>query len=347
MRAFLAVVMTIFASCGAIGAAFGEAGPSVLVETAPLRSGSLPQIVTAYGSVEAGSAGHRTVMAPAAALIGEIDVRQGEQVAANAPLLRILPTAAMAASYAQATSALRVADQLVARTGNLVAGHLATRQQLADAEKTRADARAALDALAAQGAGGPRMLRAPFPAIVLAIATHQGAIVAEGSSLIDLARSDALVLRVGVVPAQAGAISAGDKVAVTEIGGHAPIAATVALRGSVVDPTTGLVPVDIAIPPGALLPGEMAQAAITTGEAKGYVVPHDAILVDQRGAPYVVQAVHETAKKVAIRVLGAVGDQNVIAGALDPAAPLVLSGNYQLEDGMKIRLADPNAKAGP
>jgi membrane fusion protein, multidrug efflux system len=346
MRGLRVLALALLFGFGMAAAVSAETGPSVLVETAPLRSGSLPHIVTAYGSVEAGSSGHQTVMAPAAAVIGEIDIRQGEEVAAGAPLLRILPSPAMAASYAQAGSALRVADQLVARTRNLVEGHLATRQQLADAEKTRSDARAALDALAAQGAGGPRVLRSPFPAIVLAIATQQGAIVAEGSSLLDLARRDALVLRVGVVPAQAMSVAAGDKVEVTPMGGHAPIAAKVALRGSVVDPATGLVPVDIALPPNALLPGEMAQAAITTGLTRGYIVPHKAILVDQHGAPYVVQAVHETAKKVAVRVLGAAGDQNVIAGALDPAAPLVLTGNYQLDDGMKVRLADPNAKAG-
>ena len=33
-------------------------------------------------------------------------------------------------------------------------------------------------------------------------------------------------------------------------------------------------------------------------------------------------------------------DPDVISGALDARAPLVLSGNYQLDDGMKVRLAN-------
>jgi hypothetical protein len=34
------------------------------------------------------------------------------------------------------------------------------------------------------------------------------------------------------------------------------------------------------------------------------------------------------------------GAKDVIAGPLDPAAPLVLTGNYQLTDGMRIREAN-------
>ena len=65
-------------------------------------------------------------------------------------------------------------------------------------------------------------------------------------------------------------------------------------------------------------------------------------MVDDAGASYVVQAVNGTARKVAVRVLGAQGDNAVIDGSLDAAAPLVLAGNYQLENGMKVRVADPS-----
>jgi hypothetical protein len=34
------------------------------------------------------------------------------------------------------------------------------------------------------------------------------------------------------------------------------------------------------------------------------------------------------------------GDQDVISGELDARAPLVLNGNHQLDDGMKVRLAN-------
>ena len=162
----------------------------------------------------------------------------------------------------------------------------------------------------------------------------------------ELAAPGRLVLTVGVVPAQAAAIAPNDSATVTLVGGSDSAPGRVMVRGAVAEADTGLVPVDIALPPGKFLPGEMAGAVITTGELHGYVVPHDAILVNDSGAPYVVQAIGGTAKKVPVQVLGAHGDQDVIAGALDKRAPLVLAGNYQLDNGMKIRLSDPPAGKG-
>jgi hypothetical protein len=44
------------------------------------------------------------------------------------------------------------------------------------------------------------------------------------------------------------------------------------------------------------------------------------------------------AKIVHVHVVYAGGDQDVIDGPLDRAAPLILAGSYQLQDGMKVRL---------
>jgi multidrug efflux pump subunit AcrA (membrane-fusion protein) len=322
-----------------------DANTSVLVTLTRLKEGSLPHVVTGYGTVEPSAAGHKIVMAPASAVVAEVDVRLGEEVPAGAPLIRLAPSPATAASYTQAKSALSVAERLVASTRKLLLVHLATVQQLADAEKSESDARSALQALQAVGADGLHVFRAPFRATVTAVPTIPGSIVAEGAALLDLAAPQSLVLNVGVVPAQAAAIHANDAAAVQVIGGSRSVAAKVLLRGAVAEADTGLVPVEISLPPGSFLPGEMARAAITTAEVRGYVVPHEAILVNDSGDSYVVQAVDGIAHKVKVRVLDAQGDRDVISGALDARAPLVLSGNYQLDDGMKVRLtATPPAQ---
>jgi membrane fusion protein (multidrug efflux system) len=323
-----------------------EVEPTAQVQVAPLEKGSLPLVVDAYGSIEPSAAARHTVTAPLAAVVGEVSARQGAEVAAGTPLLTLVPSPKESASYAQAQSALDVARQLVRRTGELVAQQLATKQQLAEAQKSETDARAALQALAAQGAAGPTILRAPFRAIVTGVMTSAGAIVAEGAALIELARPEGLVLRVGVVPASAGAIRPGDPATITVIGGRSDMAGTVVMRGSAISAGNGLVPVEISLSGASVFPGETAAVAITTGEAEGYVVPHEAVLVDEHGASYVMQAVDLTARKVLIRVLAARDDKDVIAGPLDPAAPLVLAGSYQLRDGMKVRIAAPEAKAG-
>lgn len=342
--------LLVWATAVAIGAALAlplahaddapDSNSSVLVTLARLKEGSLPHVVVGYGTVEPSAAGHKTIMAPVAAIVAGIDVRLGEEVPAGAPLIRLAPSPTTAASYTQAKSALSVAEHLVASTRKLVAGHLATVQQLADAEKSESDARSTLQALDAVGAGGEHVIRAPFAAIVTTLSATPGAIVTEGAALLELAAPRNLVLNIGVVPAQAAAIHANDKAVVQLIGVSQPVPAKVLVCGAVAEADTGLVPVAIALPPGGFIPGEMAQATITTGEMHGYVVPHEAILVNDSGAPYVVQAVDGVAHKVPVHVLVADGNQDVISGSLDARAPLVVTGNYQLDDGMKVRLAN-------
>ena len=324
-----------------------DANASVLVTLTRLQEGSLPHVIVGYGTVEPSAAGHKTIMAPVSAVVAEIDVRLGEEVPAGAPLIRLTPSPATAASYSQARSASSVAERLVASTRKLVAGHLATAQQLADAEKSESDARSQLQALDAEGAGGVHVIRAPFRAIVTRLSTTSGAIVAEGAALLDLAAPGNLVLNVGVVPAQAAQIHANDRASVQLFGASESVVTRVLLRGAVAEADTGLVPVQLALPPGRFLPGEMAQATITAGEMRGYVVPHEAVLVNDSGQPYVVQAINGVAHKVLVQVLDAHGNQDVISGGLNARAPLVLTGNHQLDDGMKVRLADtPRAGAG-
>lgn len=324
-----------------------QSEPTVLVQLTTLQKGSLPQVVTAYGRVQAGPAASQTIMAPLSAVVMDVNVRPGQAVVQSAPLLGLAPSPPTAASYTQAESALQVASDLVSHTRQMVSQHLATAQQLADAEKARSDARATLDALKAQGADGPKILRAPFPAIITAVSVTPGSIVAQGSPMIQLARPQGLILQVGLIPNEATSVAPGDKVTVTPIGGGTALQGTVSLRGSMVQSTDGLVPIDVSVPIDRLFVGEMAEASITTGQITGYVVPHEAILVNDQGQTYVVQSKNMIAKKVAVQVLGIQGARDVITGALDPTAPLVLGGNHQLDDGMKMRVAEAGGKASP
>ncbi len=325
----------------------GADQPSVLVQTTPVEQGSLPRLIVAYGTVQANPTAHESVMAPVAAIVTHLYVRVGQAVAKSAPLAQLEPTPPTRAAYAAAVTAQRVANEDLIRTQQMLAESLATAQQLAAAQKVDADARASLAAMKAQGAAGPTTLRAPNASMVTAVTVSTGAIVPEGSPLLELAARHALVLVAGVVPEQAASLKRGDATTVTPVSGPGKFATQVVLRGSVVDPSSGLVPIDIALPDGALLPGETAQASITADEVHGFVVPHAAVLVHDNGETYVVQAVNGVAKTVPVHVLVSVGAKDALEGSLDPSAPLILSGNYQLQDGMKVRVASPPPRPGP
>lgn len=318
---------------------------SVLVTTTKLRMGSLPRTITAYGTVQADPSARQAVMAPVAATVAKIYVRVGEEVKKGAPLIQLVPSPQSHADYAKARSALAAANAQLRHTRELLSQYLATKQQLADAEKAQADARSGLAALEAQGASGPKILTVPFRATVTRIDANSGMLVSEGAPLLELAPPNALVLRAGVVPADASAVKPGDKATIEPIGAETQIDARVLLRGAVVDPRDGLVPVEIALPPNTLLPGESARVTIATHSVRGFVVPHKAVLINNSGHPYVVQVHNMAARLVPVQVMVANGDKNVIAGKLDPKAPLVLSGAYQLQDGMTVRLSNSSRSA--
>lgn len=344
--AVLTAWIALAASCGRAVAAADPATPSVLVTTAPLQAGSLPQTITVWGTLLAPPAATQVVSAGAAQIVSAVHVRAGEEVRAGAPLVALRPDAQTAASYSVAQAALRDAETTLARTRDLLTQHLATAQQLGAAQKARGDAQAALRALQAQGAAGATVLRAPAAAIVTQVSAVQGARVAPGTALVELAPAGQLTLRVGATPAQARRVQPGDAVAVRPLGGTEPLAGQVASRSASVA-SNGLVPIAVTLPANPLFAGESAEAVITVGHAQGYVVPHAAILLDPAGQTYVVQVAAGKARTVPVQVAASVGDRDVIRGAaLRPAEPLVLDGNYQLADGIAVRLAQPPASAG-
>ncbi len=329
------------------GPAFADETPSVLVQTTTISKGSLPRIVNAYGAVEADPSARTSVTSPLAAVVGKVFVRPGQEVAKGGALVELTPNPQTSSSYTQAVTAAQNAETLLAHTQELYNAYLATKQDLANAKRTETDAKAALAAMKAQGAEGPSTVAAPFPAVVTTLSTSIGATVDVGTPLLDLAPPNSLVLRVGVVPGDAKNIKPGDSATIAPVGESNTFTGSVILRGSMVDTATGLVPVEISVSPDSIFPGQTARAAIETGSIVGYVVPHEAVLVDNKGSPYIVQTVAMKAKIVPVQVLGMHGDKNVIEGKVDLNAPLVLAGNYQLQDGMKVRQIDPAQKKKP
>ena len=207
-------------------------------------------------------------MAPVAAVVAAIDVRLGEGVPAGAPLIRLAPSPATAASYTQAKSALAVAGIWSRARASSHDGISRPRSNW-PMPRNPSPMRAPLcrrwrrwERAAARHSG-------PVPGRRDRSSGDPGAIVAQGTALLDLAAPQSLVLNVGVMPAQAAAIHANESAAVQVIGGDRPMASKVLLCGAMAEADTGLVPVEIALPPGGLLPGEMAQAAITTSEEPG------------------------------------------------------------------------------
>jgi membrane fusion protein (multidrug efflux system) len=317
--------------------AHADEPPSVLVSTEIPHEGALPDLVIAYGTAAPASNGSTIISLQQDGSVTSLAVTPGEAVNTNQPLLDFAASAASASTYQQAVNALALARTQRDHTAQLLSQQLATRDQLAQAEHAVADAEATLEALKREGAGrAVQTITAPFDGIVTAIQVTPGEHTQPGAPLLTLARLDRLIVTAGVEPDQRDRIHPGQPVKLERLVGGPPLEGKVVRIDAVLNAKTRLVDTDIAVPPGSALSGESFRANITVGQLQGFLVPHDAVLTDTKGA-YVFQLADNKAVRIDVVLVGDNNETDVVTGPIDPARKLVISGNYQLEGGMKVR----------
>jgi membrane fusion protein, multidrug efflux system len=330
------LLLLLLLLCLAVPAA-AEDQPSVLVATIKAERGAEPETLTAYGSAIPLPSGSTALSLLRAGQVVGLAVTAGQAVKKGDLLLQFAADPAAIMAWEQAVSALALAREERTNTEQLLKQRLATRAQLAQADKAVSDAEAALDALRRQGGDkAVENLTAPFDGIVTGLTANSGDRVQAGAPLLILARRDALAITIGIEPAFRTRLRRDQKVRLVPLDGGLAIEGSVAEIGAMLNPKTRMVDVIVAVPPKSVLPGQGFQAVITTGRIEGWLTPRDTVLSDEQGE-YLFQIAGGKAVRVPVHLLGSAGDTDVVDGPLDPRRPLVVQGNYQLSDGMAVR----------
>jgi RND family efflux transporter MFP subunit len=321
--------------------------PAVSVQTVRPQRGAIAQPVRAYGIVAASASNVTTINLPYTARIVQMRVQPGQTVTRGTPLFVVQADPAAVLAATQAKSAVTLAQGELARTQSLFDKGLATQSQLAAARKSQEDAQQALAAQNQSGvASGDKTVTAPFDGVVLQVSVAQGDQLQAGTAILQLTGGSGKETRanvmLGVEPSDAAAIHAGD--VVTLHGLSATLARSAAdgrivLVGASIDTQSQLVDVGANVPLGqsAFIPGTRVSADIATRSGMHWIVPRPALLKDNRGA-YVFQVnAQNEARRVAVVVQVENGDRYGVDGPLQPGLALVVSGNYELEDGMVVQ----------
>lgn len=311
---------------------------SAAVRVTKPKQGVLPRTVVAWGEASTGPAYQRAVTFGADGALASLTVGLGEHVHAGQVIgtFALSPTATAARN--QATTALAVATQALARSQRLHQDALATNDDVAQAEKAVADARANLATFPATTHGGAVPLRAPADGTVTSIAASVGQGVPANGTLLTITPSSGLVFAGGLEPRDAMSVRNAMPVALLPVGGGEAMHGTVSGIGDAIDAQTRLVPVRIQ-PDHAVLAGSAWRAEITVGQAAGWLMPADAVVDDTQGRA--VYQVHDgKAARVVVHVLLERGDQVVLDGVIDPTAPIVTVGAPQLTAGMAVVTAE-------
>ena len=332
----------IAAVCGVLAVQPAAAAVSALVKVEPLVRHSISATVSGYGKVSAETASRVTISLPRAGRVTQLAVTDGALVHRGQTLFQFHTGAAASARYVQAAAAVRFAEKQLQHTSSLFAEKLATASQLDAAHQALADSEAALTAQRRMGSGlGVQRVTAPFSGVVLNVAVAQGDRIAAAAPILTLARAGQLRAQLGIDPQDVWKVAAGMPVTVRPVFGAAPpLHARVAAVHGVINPRTRLVDVVVALDgpeAGRLLPGMHVAGRITIASRRGWAVPRSAVLRDSRGA-YLFQVDHGRAHQVYVTT-GIENDRLVeVSGHFDTSLPVVVLGNYELKNGMAVRV---------
>ena len=311
------------------------------VSMAEVQSQTLSTVVRAYGTIQPAADAAVTISAPKAAVVTRLLVGLGQQVRAGQPLLELANAPATQQAYRQAADAVSFAETDLARLQRMAGEHLATNDQVSSAQKTLADARAALAAQEAQGAGRQtQVVSASSAAVVTALSAKAGDRVAQDTPLLTLARSGSLVASLNVQSDAAGAVKPGQSATLTSSFGGAPFATRLGTVGRLSDPATRAVLAAAPAPATAFPVGEAVQADIVTGTHQALVVPRAAVVFDETGT-HVFTVAGGKAHRVFVKAGDGHGDQIEVSGPITAGTMVAVQGAYELQDGMSVRTAGP------
>lgn len=338
-----AAALAIALGAGSLGAA--GAAPSVLVTTQPLATHALSETVTAYGSVQADPDAESSVSVSRGGLLERMRVRLGARVASGDALFEFETAPAARLEFQQAQAAVEYARKDLKRLQRLFERQLATRDQVASARKTLGDAQAKLQAQQQLGANQPlEIVRAPFDGIVTRLLHTQGERVQADTVVLILARGSPLIVPLGVEPEAVGDVRAGTPVTLSPVfQSDIRIETHIERVHAMVNPTTRLVDALVKISDADaahLVLGTRLKGVITLRAKSAFAVPRSAVLRDESGA-YLFAVRDSRAHRVEVETGIAEKGLIEVNGKLQAGEPVVISGNYELRDGMQVREAKP------
>jgi membrane fusion protein (multidrug efflux system) len=332
--------LVVVALCLAAGSARAE--PQVLVQTELLAEHTLKETVVAYGQVQPDPEHVSSISLSQAGMVNRLLVRLGERVTANQELLELDTAPKVRMDYQQAKAAVDYARNKLEQTERLFSQQLVTRDEVSSAGRDLKDAEAKLDALRNLGSQKKQVIvRAPFAGIIVGLKVSQGQRVQADTDAILLASGNTLIVLLGVEPEDAQRIKPGMPVVLEslfEATCHVEVEVTRVL--AMVNPNTRLVDVLTRVPDcnsAPLVIGNRIKGTITLRQEKTWAVSRSAVLRDTEGA-YLFVIREGRAHRVNVDTGIEEGDLVAVKGPLKVGEPVVVTGNYELEDGMAVKV---------
>jgi RND family efflux transporter MFP subunit len=316
---------------------------SVLVQTIAVKSKEISVALEAYGTVIPSNDATTVLSVSHAGIVNRVWVRLGQEVKRGDALIDLDTSPVARRDFLQAQTAVDYARQSLARQRRLKKEQLTTSDQINAARKALKDAQNRLQSLKKLGQGKSHVvLRAPVDGIVTRLDVMQGQRISADATTVQIAAGNRLKVLLGVEPADAGRIKKGDKVSLVQVfSGADTVIGKVENIHAMINPATRLVDVLVSIPEKAierLMIGGAVKGAITLDTHQALVIPGSSVLADKAGAyVFVVSGGRALRRNVETGLVKP--EFTEILSGLKAGEPVVILGNYELQDAMPVREA--------
>ncbi|MBS0232169.1 MAG: efflux RND transporter periplasmic adaptor subunit [Proteobacteria bacterium] len=340
----LPLALAVFC-CGGLRSetSHGDKGePSVLVEISPARQHVIERRLVVYGHLQVDPINQSSIVISHDGTVDRVDVRAGQRVSKGTAIATLVTAPAARMQFEQAKAQLEFARQDLARLQGLMVQKLATTDQVAGAENTLKQAESAFATQQQLRTGQENeTIIAPFDGIVVKLLANPGDRLVSGNAVAVLANEKSLLVTLGLEPEEASAVKSGQPVAI-----RSPFLSSLLLRGTIdrvhalTDPSTRLVDAIVRLSETeshGLTLGMAIEGSILLRESKSIALPRSAVLRDD-GGDYIFVVKDSIAHRIAVTV----GDEQqglvAVAGGVKESDSVVVTGNYELHDGMKVRI---------
>lgn len=338
------------------------ATPIATVEVQAAAEHPMAHTLTAYGTVDFVPARTRALTVQVESQVAERFVLPGAVVKQGQPLLRLIPSAASRLDVDKAGRDASVAVAEAQRVQRLHAQGLSTDSELRAAQAAADTAVALRDSLVARiGAAQPHSgstgdngahrgitLAAPIAGVVDSLTAQPGDVIPAGTLLLRVDDPNAIYVRLGIEPDQADQVHAGQAVTLSELFPHAARHnGTIAEVDARVDPQTRLT-LAVVHPEldSGLVPGSSVQAqVILETHAHALTVSRSAVLyANEQPFLFVVSAGKAQRRSISTGITD--GDRIEVTAGLKAGESVVTRGNYELEEGMAVKVSEPQGSGG-
>jgi len=317
-----------------------ESETVVFVKTAPLRRGLIAETLMSYGTIVPRTDQIRSFSVPFESVIEKVYVNAGQQVDLNELLLSIAASPDTRLQLEQARIDRAAAHKQEALVQIRLDLKLATRQDLVTTHQLFEQADKKLRNLVRRGVGTKHEIRADAPALVYLINVSQGQIVPAGTNLLNTIPQNQLIVRLGIEPEDLREVQTGQPVQIrpVHVPDAEPLAGQIELLTRALDPQTRLV--NVLVKPdrsNGLLLNDYVEGEIVIRTQEGLLAPRQALLPDGNGySLFTVQNGYATKHHVRKGLENATKAE-VITNDLQDGERIVISGNYELDNGSVVR----------